>query len=45
MKRSEDLWVKATTRRKFGDVKTKLKVEVKAEAESRLLLLPPTFDL
>jgi hypothetical protein len=28
---------------KFGDVKTKLKVE--AEAESRLLLLPPTFDL
>jgi hypothetical protein len=37
--------VLSTTTGKFGDVKTKLKVEVKAEAEPRLLRLPPTFDL
>jgi hypothetical protein len=30
---------------KFEDAESKLKVEVKAEGESRLLLLPPTFDL
>jgi hypothetical protein len=30
---------------KFGDAERKLKVEVKAEAESRLLFLPPPFDL
>jgi hypothetical protein len=30
---------------KFGDAESKLKVEVKAEAEPRLLRLPPPFNL